>query len=83
MKKRKMKLVKRTTVAETQIIGIVHSVETDDPSGILESTWFWRLVAYNGEVLAHSEGYDKASDRNKTARRVALQLGVEVIKGSR
>ncbi len=35
--------------------------------------WFWRIVARNGRIWAHSETYTRKSDAVKAARRVKQQ----------
>jgi uncharacterized protein YegP (UPF0339 family) len=40
--------------------------------------WYWRIVAVNGRVLAHSETYVRRSSALKTAQRLAKALKVEV-----
>ena len=39
--------------------------------------WYWRLVASNGRVLAHSEQYSSKSK----ARRMAMKFAVDVNVG--
>ena len=39
-------------------------------------SWYWRLIARNGEILGHSESYSSLSKAKKTANQVARQLGI-------
>jgi len=43
---------------------------------LAEWSYWWTLVARNGETLAHSENYSSADARDQTARLVAEQLYV-------
>jgi uncharacterized protein YegP (UPF0339 family) len=58
--------------------GIVREVECFQNLGNDDDPYFFRLRGHNGEIVAASEGYDKASDRDTTAIKIAAQLGVEV-----
>jgi len=46
------------------------------------SPWWWRLRARNGKILAHSEDYTTKRARDKTALRLAKELGAEVRRWS-
>lgn len=61
--------------------GIVREVETFQNLGNDDDPYFFRLRAHNGEIVAASEGYDKADDRDDTAKALADQLGVSVTEG--
>lgn len=41
--------------------------------------WSWRLVANNGEILAHSEVYTRKWSTLKTAKVVAKSLKVPLV----
>jgi len=43
-------------------------------------TWWWVLVAHNGEILASSEVYSSPAARDETAANLAHQLGVRYDK---
>lgn len=36
--------------------------------------WYWRLVAKNNKILAHSESYDSKRNAKKTAKKVASNM---------
>ena len=38
------------------------------------SKWYWRLVAANGKVLAHSETYSSKQMALKTAKKIAAYV---------
>ena len=42
--------------------------------------WYWEAIAINGETLCHSESYASKSMCLKTAKAVAAQLNVELVK---
>jgi hypothetical protein len=44
--------------------------------------YYFRLRAYNGEIVAQSEKYESAAARTETAGKLAKQLGVPVNKGA-
>jgi len=41
--------------------------------------WWWRIVAGNNKVLAHSETYTRKQNCLKTARPVAKRLGCPLV----
>ena len=50
-------------------------VVTAGPGGV----WYWRLVARNGETLAHSESYSRRGSARRSARKIAVALAAELI----
>lgn len=40
--------------------------------------WFWHLVAKNGEILAHSQGYFSRFNAERAARKLAEGLKVKI-----
>jgi uncharacterized protein YegP (UPF0339 family) len=42
--------------------------------------WAWRIVARNGQALAHSECYTKLKNCRRTANRVAAKMSVPVVQ---
>lgn len=45
--------------------------------------WFWRLVADNLQILAHSETYSSKAMCLKTVKSISKQLGIsyEIVSG--
>lgn len=41
--------------------------------------WYWRMRAYNGELLDTSEMYTTPDKRNQTALRLASQLEAKLV----
>jgi hypothetical protein len=59
-------------------------VETFDRSTLLGRRWYFRIVdAGNHEILSASEAYNSRPSRNRTASRLALELGCRIIEGKR
>ena len=44
----------------------------------LRRQWYWKLIASNGRILAHSETYSRKSKAVKTANRMKTLLAKEV-----
>ncbi len=44
----------------------------------LRRQWYWKLVANNGRILAHSETYSSKAKAVKTANRMNTLLAKEV-----
>ncbi len=49
-------------------------------TGLGLHSFYWRMVAVNGETVGRSEGYCLKTTRNKMAARLAAQLNVPVIE---
>lgn len=56
--------------------GIVAGIKCDKN---VNGCWFWRMLAHNGETLAHSEGYTSREACEQTVHPVADQLGIPCV----
>ncbi len=52
----------------------IEMFETED------GQYAWRIVARNGQTLAHSECYTKLKNCRRTANRVAAKMSVPVVQ---
>jgi uncharacterized protein YegP (UPF0339 family) len=57
-------------------VGIVAGIKCDKN---VNGCWFWRMLAHNGETLAHSEGYVSREACEQTVHPVADQLGIPCV----
>lgn len=61
--------------AKKKALGIVRSVLVEQN---VNSCWYWKLRAGNGEILAHSEAYTSSQWAWDAATQIAKQLKVRI-----